>query len=116
MCKYYVVRTNLRRDGQYAVIPNHQMRRFSALVSNGQDIIGEDELQNLQIVSGTLVHITDGLFKGYSGRVLKVRDPKKQRETTMLEVVLEKEMAGVLDKKIYITVAKEIVEKELGVK
>jgi hypothetical protein len=31
-------------------------------------------------------------------------------------VVLEKEMAGVLDKKIYITVAKEIVEKELGVK
>lgn len=115
---YYVITNHYDGTGGYAIIPNAEMRMFSALVSNGQDIIGEEELQEqMEILSGHYVQLTDGLFKGYSGRVLKVRRKQSSDESTILELELDRlgpAMSDVLDKKIYISVSKSIVDKIEG--
>jgi transcription antitermination factor NusG len=112
---YYVITNHYDGSGGYAIIPNAEMRMFSALVSNGQDIIGEEELQEqMEIISGHYVQLNEGLFKGYSGRVIKVRRKQSDDESTILELELDRlgpAMTDILDKKIYVSVSQALVDK-----
>ena len=89
------------------------MRRFSMLVSNGLEILGEEELQQAEIELGSYVRITEGMFKGYNGRVIKVtRD--KNHQVTMLRIQADtfgKEMEQVLGKHLYITIPQGLVSQ-----
>lgn len=110
--RFYIMRNKSSRSNQYAIIPDAEMHSFSVLVSNGLDILGEDELDQTQIIEeGAYVQITEGMFKGYIGHVLRVRTDDNSR-VTMLKVAADKfgaEMQNILGKNIYITVPQNIV-------
>jgi transcription antitermination factor NusG len=110
--RYFVIRNRMSKSNDYAIIPNEQMRRFSALVSNGLDIMGEEEINQTDIVEGDYVHINEGMFKGCSGRVVKVKNSKSVGDSTILKIEADKfgsEMEEVLGKYLYITVSQELV-------
>lgn len=111
--KYFVVRNRTTKSNEYAIIPDGQMRRFSALVSNGLDIMGEDEIAQSDIAEGDYVHINEGLFKGCSGRVINVKNKKDAIESTILKIEADKfgqEMESILGKYLYITISRDLVE------
>jgi transcription antitermination factor NusG len=107
---FHVIRNKARRNSSFAVIPNHEMRTFSMLVSNGLDILGEDELQSVEILEGSYVEITDGFNKGYRGKVLKIKN-RDNSPTTLLQIQasLCPNLSAVLNK-LYITVRPEFVK------
>ena len=113
LSRFSVIRNNPSGQGGYAIIPDAQMRRFSMLVSNGLEILGEEELQQAEIELGSYVRITEGMFKGYNGRVIKVtRD--KNHQVTMLRIQADtfgKEMEQVLGKHLYITIPQGLVSQ-----
>lgn len=104
--KFYVIRNKSTQGNSYAIIPNEQMRQFSVLVSNGLDILGDDEIKQVEIIKGSYVSITDGIYKGFCGRVLKVKNLDNS-ESTMLQIEADKfgpNMAEILGKHLYITI------------
>ena len=115
LSRFSVIRDNPSGQGDYAIIPDAQMRRFSMLVSNGLEILGEEELQQAEIELGSYVRITEGMFKGYNGRVIKVtRD--KSHQVTMLRIQADtfgKEMEQVLGKHLYSTIPQGLVNQAM---
>jgi transcription antitermination factor NusG len=112
---FHVLRNHACRRREYAIIPNKEMRTFSMLVSNGVDIVGEDELNNVEIIEGSYVEITDGFNKGFRGKVLKVRN-RDNSDATLLQIEASQcpNLSEVLNK-MYITVSPAFVKclKEL---
>lgn len=109
--RFYVFRSASSTDNNFAVIPNDQMRSFSVLVSNGLDILGDDDLQQVDIVEGSYVQITEGIYKGYCGQVIKARNDDNSR-VTMLKIAADKfgpELCQILGKHIYITIPQDLV-------
>jgi transcription antitermination factor NusG len=112
--RYRALTNNTDGTGDYAIIPDEQMRKFSALVSNGLDICGEEEIKEMDVTVGDYVSITEGQFAGYSGYVLKVRDKKDKSQTTMLQIKADKlgpHFKEILGANIYITVPQNIASK-----
>lgn len=110
--RYYVIRNKTTEDNDFAIIPDAEMRKFSILVSNGLDILGAEEMEHVEVLAGSYVQITEGLYKGFSGKVLKVRN-KDNSQSTMLEIEADKfgpEMEEILGKRLYITIPQELVE------
>jgi transcription antitermination factor NusG len=70
---YAVVRNYGRRGTPYAIIPNEEMRRFCAFVSNGLDIMPVEEVVKNTIAEGAYVRVTEGPYKDFRGRVIKVK-------------------------------------------
>jgi transcription antitermination factor NusG len=112
---FHVIRNKARKNRNFAIIPNHEMRTFSVLVSNGMDILGEEEVQELDIVEGCYVEITEGLNKGYRGKVFKIRDQGKTTGTMLqIEACLCPNLSEIMNK-MYIMVNPQFVKclKEL---
>jgi transcription antitermination factor NusG len=107
---FHVLRNPARTNKEFAIIPNKEMRIFSMIVSNGLDIIGEEELRDMEIVEGSYVEITEGLNKGYRGHVYKIRN-KDNSKATVLEIKasLCPNLNAVL-KKFFITISPEFVK------
>jgi transcription antitermination factor NusG len=82
---FHVLRNNARQNKSFAIIPNEEMRTFSMLVSNGLDILDEEDLQKVEILTGSYVEITEGPQKGYRGNVYKIRNKDNSKET-LLEI------------------------------
>jgi transcription antitermination factor NusG len=82
---FHVIRNQARQNKSFAIIPNSEMRTFSMLVSNGLDILDEEDLQKVEILTGSYVEITDGPNKGYRGNVYKIRN-KDNSKATVLEI------------------------------
>lgn len=82
---FHVLRNQARQNRSFAIIPNSEMRTFSMLVSNGLDILGEEELQNMEIIEGSYVEIVEGPNKGFRGKVYKIRN-KDNSKATILEI------------------------------
>jgi transcription antitermination factor NusG len=104
-----ILRNSAAARRSYAVIPDRQIEQFSALVSNCLDVIDAEDFRTCQVSAGDYVTITEGPYRGYSGRVYTVRDKKTPQgdEVTMLEVAVEKigaELAACFGKKLYVTI------------
>jgi transcription antitermination factor NusG len=106
---FHVLRNAARKSRSFAIIPNKEMRTFSMLISNGVNILGEDELQDVEIIKGSYVEITEGLNKGYMGKVIKVRNKDNSCATLLeIEASICPNLSKVL-RKLYITVTPEFV-------
>jgi transcription antitermination factor NusG len=107
---FHVLRNTARKSREFAIIPDREMRTFSMLVSNGLDILGEEELQEVEIIEGSYVEITAGFNKGYRGRVLKVRNRDNSKATLLqIQADLCPNLSAVMNK-LYITVSPEFVK------
>jgi transcription antitermination factor NusG len=107
---FHVLRNHARKNRTFAIIPNKEMHTFSALVSDGTDIIGEDELRDVEIIEGCYVEITEGLNKGYRGKVLKVRNRDNSKATLLqIKASICPNLSEVL-KEMYITIRPEFVK------
>jgi transcription antitermination factor NusG len=107
---FHVLRNTARKSREFAIIPDREMRTFSMLVSNGLDILGEEELQEVEILEGSYVEITAGFNKGYRGRVLKVRNRDSSKATLLqIQADLCPNLSAVMNK-LYITVSPEFVK------
>jgi transcription antitermination factor NusG len=107
---FHVIRNHARTNKEFAIIPNKEMHIFSMIASNGMDIIGDDELKDMEITEGSYVEITAGLNKGYRGKVYKIRN-KDNNKMTILEIKasLCPNLNTILNK-FYITVRPEFVK------
>jgi transcription antitermination factor NusG len=103
---FHVIRNKARQNRSFAIIPNEQMRTFSMLVSNGVDILDEEDLQKVEILTGSYVEITEGPNKGYRGKVYKIRN-KDNSKATLLEIQVPE--LNNLFSKFLITVRPEFV-------
>jgi transcription antitermination factor NusG len=111
-----VLRNGASSGRSYAIIPDRQIEQFSALVSNCLDVIEAEDLRTCQVTPGAYVTITEGPYRGYSGRVYTVRDKKTPQgdDVTMLEVAVEKigaELAACFGKKLYVTIPQRYAEE-----
>jgi transcription antitermination factor NusG len=107
---FHVLRNQARTNKEFAIIPNKEMRMFSMIVSNGMDIIGEEELQDVEIIEGSYVEITAGLNKGYKGNVYKIRNKDNSKATILeIEASLCPNLNAVLNK-FFITISPEFVK------
>jgi transcription antitermination factor NusG len=104
---FHVLRNNARQNKSFAIIPNEEMRTFSMLVSNGLDILDEEDLQKVEILTGSYVEITEGPNKGYRGNVYKIRN-KDNSKATVLEIRVP-ELNNIFNK-FLITIRPEFVK------
>jgi transcription antitermination factor NusG len=108
---FYIIKNSATSGHDYAIISNEEMRRFSAMVSNGLDILSDDDMKHVEILEGSYVQITDGPYAGFCGQVLKVRN-KDNAHMTMLQIEADKfgpELGQILGKHLYITIPQAIV-------
>jgi transcription antitermination factor NusG len=112
----YFLRDKAKKNKDFAVIPSAQMNTFITFVTNGLDILDENALNNINIESGSYVHITDGPLKGYRGHVMKIHKNKNgNSDISVLEIEANEfgnELASIykLDKKWYLTVSSQLVK------
>jgi transcription antitermination factor NusG len=111
--KFIIVRDNATKDKRLAVIPNEQMHKFSMLISNGFDILGDEDMKAVKFEVGDYVNITEGMLKGYNGRVLKITTEGKN-DTTVLQIEADSfgsDMKEVLGKHLYISIPESLASK-----
>jgi transcription antitermination factor NusG len=71
------------------------MRRFCAFVSNGLDIMPVEEVTKNTIAEGAYVRVTEGPYKDFRGRVIKVKKKgaggkaSKENAVEMLKIQAE---------------------------
>lgn len=107
---FHVMRNQARTNKEFAIISNKEMHIFSMIVSKGLHVIGEEELQEMEFIEDSYVEITAGLFKGYKGKVYKIRN-KENSKATILEIKASLcPNLNVVLNKFFITVSPEFVK------
>jgi transcription antitermination factor NusG len=111
--KFTIVRDNATKDKRLAVIPNEQMHKFSMLISNGFDILGDEDMKTVKFEVGDYVNITEGMLKGYNGRILKITTDGKN-DMTVLQIEADSfgsDMKEVVGKHLYISIPESLASK-----